>query len=89
MEGIVTEFIPNKRFAVHLESKIHTVDASFQLEEKGDGTELTQNADIKFKGIMRVLILFLQGSIRKKINSQTQREFARLKELCEQESQSA
>jgi uncharacterized protein YndB with AHSA1/START domain len=86
MRGIVTEFVSNERFAVHLESDINTVDVRFTLIEKGNMTQLKQDALIHFKGMMKVVSIFLRTAIKKKISSQTQKEFARLKELCEIES---
>ena len=85
MHGVITEFVSNERFAVHLESKLNSVDVSFALEEKGGMTQLIQNVELQFKGMVQVLSVFLRASIKKKITSQTQSEFARLKELCEQE----
>jgi carbon monoxide dehydrogenase subunit G len=86
MNGVVTEFVSNERFAVHLESNINSVDVSFVLEQKGGITQLTQNAELHFKGMLKVLSILLRASIRKKIIRQTQGELARLKELCEQDS---
>jgi len=85
MEGVITEFVSNEKFAVHLESKLNTLDVCFILEGKGPLTQLTQNFDLRFKGKMKVLSMFMRLSIKKKIKSQAQREFARLKELCEQD----
>jgi hypothetical protein len=86
MIGVVMEFVSNERFAVHLESDINSVDVSFILEQKGGITQLTQNAEIHFKGMPKVLSLLLRASIKKKILRQSQGELARLKELCEQDS---
>jgi uncharacterized protein YndB with AHSA1/START domain len=84
MQGVITEFVSNKRFAVHLESKINSVDVCFDLEEKGSMTQLTQNVILRFKGMMKVLSVFLRSSIKKKIKNQAESELAQLKELCEQ-----
>ena len=83
MRGIVTEFVPKKRFAVHLESEINSVDVRFTLIEKGSTTQLKQDAILRFKGMMKVLSIFLRATIRKNITRQTKKEFAKLKELCE------
>ena len=85
MQGVITEFVPNERFAVHLESKMHTADVCFVLEELGAVTQLTQNVDFRFHGVMKALSISLHSSIKKKIRSQAQSELARLKELCEQD----
>ncbi len=84
MRGVVTEFVPDERFAVHLEGDHSSVDVCFILEEIGGMTRLTQNVELRFKGALKVLSVFLRGSIKKKITSQTQDGFAELRKLCEQ-----
>ena len=83
MHGVVTEFVSNERFAVHLEGDFNSVDVSFSLEEKAGVTQLTQNVQLSFKGMLKVLSVFLRVSIKKKIVNQAQKELAKLKELCE------
>ncbi len=83
MHGVVTEFVSNERFAVHVESKSHVADVRFSLKEEGGATLLVQDVELRFKGILKVLIVFLRASIKRKITGQAQREFARLKALCE------
>jgi uncharacterized protein YndB with AHSA1/START domain len=85
MRGVVTDFVSNKRLAFHLEGDFNTAEVDFTLEEKEGMTQLTQNAEVHFKGILRVLSIFFGSFFKKKIMSQAQSEFARLKELCEQE----
>ena len=85
MRGVVTEFVPNERFAVHLESDINTVEVSFTLGEEEGMTLLTQNVDLRLKGMLKVLSVFLRSSIKKKIRAQAENEFANLKQLCEQD----
>jgi hypothetical protein len=84
MLGTVTEYVPNERFAVHLESDINTVDVVFSLADREGGTRLTQDVDLRLKGALAAMGLFLESSIRKKVQAQAQREFARLKQLCEE-----
>lgn len=81
MRGVFTEFVSNERFAVQLEGDFNAVDVNFILNEKGDMTELTQNVELRFKGLLKILCLFLGSSIKKKILSQTESEFARLNAL--------
>jgi uncharacterized protein YndB with AHSA1/START domain len=85
MRGVVTEFVQNQRFAVHLESDLNTVEVSFALAEEEGVTQLTQNVDLRLKGMLKVLSLFLRSSIKKKIRGQARSEFDRLKQLCEQD----
>ncbi len=87
LHGVVTDFVLNKRLAFHLESDFNIVDVSYTLEEKGGNTQLRQNAEIHFKGTSRLLSILVGPAFKKKIIKQAQSEFARLKELCEQNIQ--
>ena len=82
MRGVVTEFQPNEVFAVHLESDAHTADVRFTLLEKAGVTQLTQNVDLDFKNELGNDVL---DTIKQSIETQAQLEFAKLKELCEQD----
>ena len=84
MQGVITEYVSNERFAVRLESEIISIDVLFDLEDKGDKTQLMQHVDFQFKDIeMKVLSVFFRTSIRKMIINQARKESARLKELSE------
>jgi len=85
MRGVVTGFVANKRLAFHLEGEFNSVDVNYTLQEKGKTTQLTQNAEIRFKGLIRLMSVFLGPILRKKIEEQAQSEFNKLKELCEQD----
>ena len=85
MHGVVTDFVSNKRLAFQLDGDFNSVEVDFTLEGKEGITQLTQNAEIHFKGIMSVLSILLGPFFKKKIMSQVRSEFARLKELCEQD----
>ena len=87
LHGVVTDFVLNKRLAFHLESDFNIVDVSYTLEEKGGNTQLRQNAEIHFKGTSRLLSILVGPAFTKKIIKQAQSDFARLKELCEQNIQ--
>ena len=83
MSGVLTEFVSNKKLAFHLEGDYNTVDVDFTLNEKDGNTHLTQNAEVHFKGLLRIMSIFFGSFFKKKITRQTQKEFAMLKELCE------
>jgi len=85
MRGVITDFVPNERLAFHLEGDFNTVEVCFTLEEKAGITQLTQRADVRFKGLLKIMSLFFGSAFKRKIMSQTQSEFARLKELCERD----
>ena len=88
LHGIVTEFVPNKRFAVHLESNINTVDVSFVLVDRQGMTRLIQNVELRLKGLMKLVGCILRLPIQKKIRAQAHRDFTKLKKLCEQRGDS-
>jgi carbon monoxide dehydrogenase subunit G len=83
LRGVVTDFIANERMAFHLEGKFNTVDVVWTLRDKGQTTEVSQMAEVKFRGLVRVLSIVLGSAFKKKVIAQDQREFARLKALCE------
>jgi uncharacterized protein YndB with AHSA1/START domain len=83
MMGIITEFQPNRLFAVHLESDLHTADVSFVLKGEDGRTLLTQNVELHFKNKLNEAAC---DSIKKSIKDQAKSEFAELKRLCEQDN---
>ena len=83
LRGVVTDFRENERMAFHLEGKFNTVDVVWTLRDKGQRTEVSQMAEVKFRGPMRILSTVLGSAFKKKVMAQGQREFARLKALCE------
>ena len=87
MRGVVTDFVSNKRLAFHLEGEFNSVEVNYTLQEKGEITQLSQNAEIQFKGLLRVLSVLFSPIFKKKIKNQARREFAKLKELCERDVQ--
>jgi carbon monoxide dehydrogenase subunit G len=87
MRGVVTDFVVNERMAFHLEGAFDTVDVVWTLQEKEQGTVVSQVAEVRFKGLMRVMSVLFGPAFKKKIMAQAQKEFATLKELCERDSQ--
>ena len=84
MKGVVTGFVSNKHLAFHLEGEFNSVDVDYTLQEEGRITHLTQTADVRFKGLLRLLSVFLGPILKKKIEEQARGEFDKLKKLCEQ-----
>jgi uncharacterized protein YndB with AHSA1/START domain len=85
MHGVVTEFVPGKRLAFHLEGDFNTVNVSYTLVEKGKLTQLSQIAEIRFKGPVRIFSMFFGPLFKRKIMKQARSEFATLKALCERD----
>jgi hypothetical protein len=84
MRGVVTGYRENELIAFHLEGQYNTVDVEFRLEKIGQRTRVIQNAEVRFRAFMRILALFFGPAFKKEITVQSQREFARLKEFCEE-----
>jgi uncharacterized protein YndB with AHSA1/START domain len=87
MEGVITDFVPNQRIAFHLEGGYNAVDVDFTLQSREGITQLTQRADVRFKGKLRVLSLFFGPTFKRKITSQMEQEFSTLKALCERDNE--
>ena len=83
MRGVITACDKNARLAFHLEGDFNTVDVAFTLVGSGNTVRLTQTADIRFKGLVKVMSIVFAPAFGKKILKQSREEFARLKELCE------
>ncbi len=81
--GVITKWIPNQLVAFKLDGKYNSVDVEFQLEYQNGNTLVTQKADIRFKSIARLIMMFTGSVFKKKIARQMESEFMRLKELCE------
>lgn len=88
MRGVVTDYRENQLIAMHLSGKFNVVDVEWRLEEIEDYTHLTVSSNIRFRSFMKVLSIILWPAFRKKIIGQLQGEFAKLKEICERDTQS-
>ena len=87
MRGVVTSFVPNKGLAFHLEGKYNAVEVHYTLHENGEITQLSQSAEIRFKGLVRLLSALFSPIFKKKISDQVRRELSTLKLLCERDVQ--
>jgi uncharacterized protein YndB with AHSA1/START domain len=83
LQGVVTAYVANQRMAFHLEGAFNTVDVNWTLEDRGQVTRVSQVAEVRFKGVMRVLSILFAPGFKRKIAAQGQQEFAELKRLCE------
>jgi len=83
MEGEITGYEAGRSISMHLESRLHTVDVSHVVEALPGAARYTQDASIRWKFPVNVMI-FLQGKkLRDKIISQSRGELEKLKLLCE------
>jgi carbon monoxide dehydrogenase subunit G len=85
LRGVVTACRPNQSLAFHLEGEFNKADVEYTLARIPRGTRLTMRAEVRFKGIVRVLGVLLRPVFRRKVLGQFAREFDELKRLCEKE----
>jgi uncharacterized protein YndB with AHSA1/START domain len=83
LEGQIVEYEPDRRMTFQLEGDYNAVEVVFTLDELNGVTRVTQTADVRFKGLMRLTSLFLGRTIKENITRQSQSEFDALKALCE------
>ena len=83
MEGVITNFIENKKIDFHLESKIHIVDISYSIEGYDKKSIMLIDAKIKWKFPMNIMSFLFGNRIKKRIINQLESEFLELKNICE------
>lgn len=83
LEGVITNFEPDKSISFHLESRVNVVDVEYCVEAVRNGARLTQNANVRWKFPVSVISIFSGRKIKEGIRAQAQKEFEKLKELCE------
>ena len=86
MEGVVTDYRENQALAMHLSGKYNVVDVEWRIEEKGEHTCLTLYSNIRFRSFVKILSILMRPVFKKKLTAQLQGEFAKLKELCEDDN---
>ncbi len=85
MQGEITRFVPDTSIAFHLWGRYNEVHVQFTVDAVSGGSRLTQEATIRFRGIMKIIAFLFGRSIRKSIRRQSEKEFSTLKELCEEQ----
>lgn len=86
MRGKVTGYVQNEKMSFHLEGDFNTIDVEYRLEQIDNTTRLTQEANVQLQPLFQILSFIIWPMFKKQIASQSQQEFAKLKELCEQKS---
>jgi len=83
MQGVITDFKAGQAISFHLESRVNALDVEYCVEAKQNGTRLTQTANVRWKFPVNVISLFMGAKIKQGISEQSQKEFEKLKGLCE------
>ena len=68
-----------------MESRVNSVDVKYIVEMIPNGTLLTQTANIRWKFPVNVISIFMGAKMKQGISAQSQKEFEKLKELCERD----
>jgi hypothetical protein len=83
MEGEITGYELNRSITFHLQSKIHSLDVTYLVEQQGEFVRLSIDSDIHWKFPVNIISLFMGIKMKAAILSQTSEELNALKELCE------
>ena len=85
MQGVVTDYSENQSLAMHMSGKYNVVDAKWRIKDMGEYTCQTMNSNIQFKSFMRFFSVVFWPTFKKNIQRQMDREYVKLKELCERD----
>lgn len=86
MYGVISKFVRNQIIEFHLESKIHTVDVSYSVEELNETTRICVDARIRWKFPINLLSIVIGDKMKKSISSQLDSELLELKQICESQN---
>lgn len=89
MQGVITGYEPGRSISFHLESRVNSVDVKYIVEPIQNGTRLSQTANVRWKFPVNIISLFMGSMMRQNISVQSQKEFKKLKELCENDAKTA
>ena len=84
MQGSITAYVENEVIAFHLESRIHTVDVSYSLEDSNGQTRIGIVANIAWKFPMSIVGPFLAKKMARNLTAQLESEVLELKRICEE-----
>jgi hypothetical protein len=85
MNGVITDYLPHERFAVHLESERNTTDVRFTITSLPDRSRLTREVSLRLKSSLGLASILLRPLIGRSLGRESRKEFSELKRLCEQE----
>jgi len=83
MNGMITNYIPDKLISFQLESKIHKVQVTYSIKSEPEKSIVLIDSTINWKFPMIVISVFIGSKIKAKILDQTRSELTELKRLCE------
>lgn len=86
MQGVVTGYEPNRRLACEMHSNGFDLTVDYRLEDLGGRTRLTQDSQVRMKGLWRIVGLVMGPFLRRSSQRQLDQALATLKRCVEQAS---
>ncbi len=83
MHGTITKYVENNVIGFHLDSRIHTVDVEYSVENVNGQTKVIVVAAIRWKFPMSVVSLFLGKKMAQNLTAELESEVLQLKRICE------
>ena len=83
MHGVVTAYEPNRRLACDIKGDAFDLQVDYRLEDLGGRTKLTQDSEVRFKGLFKIIGFLMAPLVKKASMKQLQETFANLKRLSE------
>ena len=84
--GVITEYIQDERYCIHLNGKGFQVDVEYRFKDIDGRTRLMQETNFDYKGIMKMIEKVVGGKIRRSYEDEAKRNLAKLMDLCEAEA---
>ena len=85
MHGSITQYVENSIIGFHLDSKIHSVDVSYSVQDVKGRTKVNVAAVIRWKFPMNIVSLFVAKKMERNLVGQLESEVLELKRICETE----
>ena len=82
-QGRVTAWEDNRRLGIAMTSSCFDLDVDYTLEPTPQGTRLTQDSEVTFKGFMRFVAPLMAPFMKKSGEKCIREDFGRLKALAE------
>lgn len=83
LNGHVTAYEPGQRLGIELAGDGVKVKVDYTLRDLGGRTELSQETDMRYMGLLGVIDMVAGPLLRKSYRGELERNFARLAKLCE------
>ncbi|HET9220564.1 MAG TPA: SRPBCC family protein [Terriglobia bacterium] len=81
--GVVTAYEPNRRLACQIRGEAFDLDVDYRLDDLDGRTRLTQNSEVRMKGVFKVVGFLMSPLMRKASTKQAEDGFLKLKTLAE------